>query len=131
MARILTKKPDEKPLRLSRSRGWEAGQVMVMQALTDKDVASVKALRSEGLSDTRIWRALRPEDRNDVPVEACEKTGQFCLKLEELTKAQLITLLEASLKEPMGSLEKLSREDLIRLIRNFRSPARGRITLTP
>ena len=117
MPRIYGKLIDGKLLEVQNHPGRKTGDVMVMQALSDTQVRKVENLRADGRSDTQIWRKLHPERvKADTDLE---RTGAFALKLEQLTKAQLILLIENSTKEPIESLNKMTPEDLIKLIRNF------------
>ena len=109
---------------------WRSGKVVVMQALTDTQVTSVIEQRKAGLSDTQIWRSLHA--RRDAAAEKpCQKTAEFTVKLEQLTKPQLVLLIENTMGCAMHSLEKMKREDLIKLIRNFGEAKQPRVTLTP
>ncbi|MEM9304730.1 MAG: hypothetical protein AAGE01_21645 [Pseudomonadota bacterium] len=131
MPKIIRKQLKDKALELRGSPDWKAGEVVVMQALTDTDVGRVKELRSAGETDTRIWRALRPEMRREELRKPCPKTAEFSLSLEQLTKAQLIMIVEATMKSEMDSLGNLTQADLIKLIRNFGEVTTPRVTLTP
>lgn len=128
MPRIYGKLVGDKVLEVQNHAGRKTGDVMVMQALTDTQVRKVESLRADGRSDTQIWRTLHPER---VKAEAeLKKTGAFALKLEQLTKAQLILLIENSTKEPIESLTKMTTEDLIKLIRNFGNVNSARVTMS-
>ena len=131
MARIYGKRFDGKLCEV-RSFGAEAGEerVVVMQALSESQATQVEKLQAGGKSDTQIWRALNPEQiaRRVDP----SATGEFSLKLEQLTKAQLILLIEHSMKTSVESLKNMNKDDLVQLIRNFggkKGPAR--VTRTP
>ncbi|MDX1569426.1 MAG: hypothetical protein R3200_03010 [Xanthomonadales bacterium] len=116
-----------------RSYGKDAGEerVVVMQALTDTQASEVENRQAAGESDTQIWRALHPEEVKSSRVRA-DATGEFSLKLEQLTKAQLVMLVEHSMKTSVDSLSNMNREDLIRLIRNFGGRSKpARVTRTP
>ncbi|MCH7671895.1 MAG: hypothetical protein IIB72_06975 [Proteobacteria bacterium] len=49
-----------------------------------------------------------------------KKTGTLSLKLEQLTKAQLILLIENSTREPIESLKKMTPEDLMKIMEAHR-----------
>jgi len=117
-----------KVLEVQNHSGRKTGDVMVMQALSDTQVEEVKCLRADGRSDTQIWRELHPEKVKPGP--ALKQTGTFALKLEQLTKQQLILLIENSTKEPIESLSRMTPEDLIKLIRNFGKAKPARVTMS-
>ena len=128
MPRIYGKMINGKILEVQNSQGRKTGDVMVMQALSDTQVSKVENLRADGRSDTQIWRKLHPE--RTQPSTDLKKTGAFALKLEQLTQAQLILLIENSTKESIESLSKMSQEDLIKLIRNFGDVKPARVTMS-
>jgi len=128
MPQIYGKLFDGKVLEVQNHPGRKTGDVMVMQALSDTQVEKIENLRADGRSDTQIWRTLHPE--RTQPKADLKKTGAFALKLEQLTKGQLILLIENSTKETVESLNKMTPEDLIKLIRNFGDVKPARVTMT-
>jgi hypothetical protein len=128
MPRIYGKRFDGKILEVQNHPARKTGDVMVMQALSDTQVEKVEDLRADGRSDTQIWRSLHPEQIKSA--KNVKKTGAFALKLEQLTKEQLILLIENSTKESIESLSKMTSEDLIKLIRNFGNVKPTRVTIS-
>ena len=116
-----------------RSYGMDAGEerVVVMQALTETQASEVEKRQADGQSDTQIWRALHPEEVK-ARRTGVDATGEFSLKLEQLTKAQLVMLIEHSMKMSVDSLVNMNRDDLISLIRNFGGRSKpARVTRSP
>ena len=130
MPRIYNKRFDGKVYELQNRPHKGSDDVLVMQALTTEQLSVVKDMQSDGCSDTQIWRALHPERGLDA--NGLAKTGQFKLQLDQLTKSQLLLLIENSVNVPMKSMGNMTREDLIRLIRCFgKGDEPARVTLTP
>jgi hypothetical protein len=128
MPRIYGKRFDGKMFEVQNIPN-QRGDVLVMQALSETQENKVCKLQADGRSDTQIWRALHPERK--LEEKPC-KTGEFRLSLEQLTKAQLILLIENSMDQPLDSLQNMTREDLITLMRHFGDgKADARVTLSP
>lgn len=130
MPRLYNKRSDGKVFELKNRPHKGSDDVVVMQALTTGQVNVVKEMKADGCSDTQIWRALHPEEALDA--EQLSKTGSFKLKLEQLTKSQLVLLIEHTIKTPVESMHSMTREDLIKLLRCFgKGDKPPRITMTP
>jgi hypothetical protein len=117
MPRLYNKRFDGKVYEVQNRPQTGTDDVVVMQALTTHQVDVVKDMKKGGCSDTQIWRALHPEDGLEKTDLA--KTGSFKLKLEQLTKSQLVLLIQHTIKSPVDSMHNMTREDLIQLIRCF------------
>lgn len=130
MPRLYNKRIDGRIFEVQNRPHKGSDDVLVMQALTTGQVSVVKEMQKDGCSDTQIWRALHPEERSGG--HDLSKTGEFKLSLEQLTKSQLVLLIQHTIKAPVESMNNMTREDLIKLIRCFgKGDKPPRITLTP
>lgn len=104
---------------------WEArssdGDAFVGVPLTDSGLLALKKGRASGKSDRQIFKDIHPNRR--------PRYKKHTMTLDDLTTHQILVIANDLLDEEIASLSRLSRTDLIRLVKKLASIKKVRIEL--
>jgi hypothetical protein len=121
VAKIYGEVGDDKVLEIQSWRERSSGGALVMQRLDDRQASAYRQMRSEGHSDTQIWRALHPQHAilAPLPSPAPRKAQRSAISLgfEELPTVQLIWIIEQLMGQRAPSLGNMTHVDLVQLAR--------------
>ncbi len=108
--KIFTRNPDGKVIEIGN---WEArtsdNDAFVGLPLSDSGLRKLRQGRERGKSDRQIF----------YDIHKGKKQGRATLPVEDLTVRQLAKIATGLLEKELDTLERMSREDLIQLVRQL------------
>ncbi|MBN1868616.1 hypothetical protein JW916_15140 [Candidatus Sumerlaeota bacterium] len=105
----------------AEQRGQE-GDVLLALPLDAEKSQTYEGMKSQGRSDADIFREMFPDFPQTPPPDSAEVR----IPVSQLTKSQLVRLLEDRLHLSLPSLSKMKKDDLVRLLLVFlKSPPIG------
>ena len=108
--KIFTKKPDGRVMEIGN---WEArssdNDVFIGMPLSDSGLDKLRRGRERGKSDRQIFYDIHKNKRGQRPA----------FSIEELTETQLAKIATDLLEEELGSINQMTKEDLIRLVKRL------------
>ena len=121
MAEIYFRTRDGK---IAEIRNWhqryDSCAVMLALPLSSDQKTTYRAMRSEGNTDSEIWRALHADEKlpdTDIVLHGSVEPV-FTISADELTEKQLMQLLRKATGHELPTIERLSGPDLVALLKS-------------